>query len=91
MAEEEEELSPSTNTLRVRGRFNFLSGSLGSSDEPSMGDAVADVAADLDFLFLVLGAPSNSFALSNAPHALDSSLVSAGVGGVRGRTGRGAD
>lgn len=82
--EEDEEASPSTKTLLVRGRFNFRSG----SDGRSTGEAVADVAADLDFLLRVLGTPSISFALSKSPQARDSSLVSSGVGGVRGRRGR---
>lgn len=67
-----------SKTLRVRGRFNFLSGSLGGSC--SAGEAVTD----LDFLFRLLGlseAVSISFAFSNAPQALVSSTVSTGVWG----------
>lgn len=54
-----------SRTRRVRGRFNFRSGSLGASDL-SAGDAVTDL--DLRFRFLEL-TMSNSFAFSKAPQA----------------------
>jgi hypothetical protein len=74
-----------SSILRVLGRFNFLSGSLGG--DFSAGEAVAD----LDFLFRLLGdAVSISFAFSNAPHAFVSSTDSTGVGGVRSRSLGGA-
>jgi len=67
-----------SNTLRVRGRFNFRSGSW----DGSAGEA-GEVVVDLDFLFRVLGilegVLSISFAFSNAPQALASSGVSAGT------------
>jgi hypothetical protein len=70
-------------TLRVRGRFSFRSGSFDDSGVGSEGDAVTD----FDFLFLPLGlAVSNSFAFSNAPHALASSGVSSGVWGLWSRS-----
>lgn len=79
----DEEASAGSNTLRVRGRFNFRSGSGAGADGPSVGEVVAD----LDFRFRFLGvAVSSCVALSNAPQALASSTVSAGVGGVRFRT-----
>jgi hypothetical protein len=69
-ADDDSDLS---RTRRVRGLFNFRSGSAGASR--SAGDAVTD----LDFRFLLLGlVVSSSFAFSNAPQALDSSGVSAG-------------
>lgn len=71
----EDEVAASS-TLRVRGRFNFRSGSFEDSAALSCGDA----GADFDFLFRPLGlAVSASLAFSNAPHALTSSGVSAGV------------
>ena len=67
-----------SNTLRVRGRLSFRSGScIGSA-----GDA-GEVVVDLDFLFrvlgIVVGVLSISFAFSSAPQALASSGVSAGT------------
>ena len=54
-----------SRTRRVRGRFNFRSGSFGASDR-SAGDAVTD----LDLRFRLLGLTvSNSFAFSKAPQA----------------------
>ena len=54
-----------SRTLRVRGRFSFRSGFLGTS-ERSAGDAVTD----LDFRFRLLGLTvSSSFAFSKAPQA----------------------
>lgn len=53
-------------TRRVRGRFNFRSGSAGGS----AGEAVTDLDLRFRFRGLVV---SSSFAFSNAPQALDSS------------------
>lgn len=80
-----EEDSGLSNILRVLGRFNFRSGSLGG--DFSAGEAVTD----LDFLFRLLGvAVSISFAFSKAPQALVSSTDSTGAGGVRSRSLGGA-
>lgn len=78
-----------SKTLRVRGRFNFRSGSCGFSDF-STGEPVTDL--DLRFLFLDAGEEvSNSFAFSKAPQARVSSTVSVGTGGVASRSLTGAD
>jgi hypothetical protein len=80
------EASELSSTLRVRGRFNFRSGSWGS--DFSAGEPVTD----LDFLLLFLGlVVSICLALSNAPHALVSSTVSTGGGGVGSRSRVGAE
>lgn len=78
----DDDTSGRSGTRRVRGRFSFRSGSLGSAFR---GEEVND----LDFRFRLLGvAVSTSFALSRAPQAIFSSLDSTGVGtsGVRGRS-----
>jgi hypothetical protein len=81
----DEELEPgASKTLRVRGRFNFRSGSFGTSS--GSAGAAGEAVDDLDFLFLFLVPGlmvSASFALSKAPQALTSSGVSTGVWGIR--------
>ena len=74
-----------SNTLLVRGRLSFRSGSCGGPEDPSAGEAVMDL--DLRFL---LGAASISFAFSIAPQALASSADSTGVRGDRSRSRGGA-
>jgi hypothetical protein len=64
-----------SSTLRVRGRFNLRSGSLGG-DVCSVGEAVIDRDFRFRFLGLVV---SISLAFSNAPQALVSSTDSTGA------------
>lgn len=65
-----------SRTRRVRGRFNFRSGSFGASGL-SAGDAVIDLDLRFRFPGLVV---SSSFAFSKAPQARVASGVSTGVG-----------